>query len=588
MTIRTAENFMLGLSLAIGALLFIIAKMDINLLFLILRRAIWPDFVKKGFYYWRFLNFRIDDRLRSFRNRVIFVMAVPSVLWLILRTVHFFWFNKYLMWTEYLEPVTLRNLGTFFGGDFSFPAPIFVPGLWNSPSLMIKTLASLFNVLMLWFYFNHRAQTLVYPNFARDLRMALLLAKPSAEINERNLPKVTFDYEGAQIDFTGFLFSFEKFLALVPAIQNKMGCTFLSIQKGKNSAQIKYTYEKFPKVIPFPEDYVSTSPRFIPFATNTKSLVGLEFDKYPHAVFSGLPGYGKTVGLLSVLRMASRVNPNTIALILDPSTKDGIDFGFLKYDPEDLFAFRQNRLSELEMKPFPNVVLATEMEQVYAVIAWAMQETRIRAGMCSDPRYLCQDVFELWERAYYKDHPDEIRPTILLVCDEMASLHLAFGEGGRLTEPEKQMKGDAQEMIRVGRAFDIHFIFALQSMRFSSMGETRRLFRPHCYHSLPGEVELALEQKVEIPPEKGVFAYPDGGGFALAKSFMTTSAQVVSDMFGAAKRSNKATQNLFLDAYGQSRRIFNPKFMADLNQSKERSRLQVVPVHIGEGDESNS
>lgn len=528
--------------------------------------------------------------LAALRWRMVFWMSLPHVIW---------WFGFILASSPELrsyalefigpwQPATLRTLPAVFGKPaldiYSIPLPF----------LVVSADKVLHLALPIWYYviftfFSNRAAAglMSVGDFESDFKAALLANRAAADIDEKHLPRVKALNGLAQIDANGTSFGIEQLVALSPKIQPRMRCSFISVRKKELPHQLEviYSYSPFPESMPFGEWWrPGADKNTVAFGHNMYEQVSQNLQKVPHILISGMTGFGKTVTLDAIFAAAFMADPNTVLILLDPSPKDAVDFGHLKYDPDERAEHLRGRLAEFEVSPLAGVLVARSYKEVFALISWARRQLQDRSELCGDIKYLAPDLDTLEQKPAFQSAQGQefIPPRIFLAMDEVASLRLIETGGGRKDDDLTQAREDLSVIIQTGRAFKINVILSLQSARFKDLGYTRKQLESYSMYQKPGEVELALDVKhpVTIPKQQGVFAYSDGYGYSLGKSYLIRSdetAQVIKQQFSKAR---KVTQRCYASARAAQSQILANEKLSRVDELRERALISEREVTI--------
>lgn len=516
--------------------------------------------------------------------------ALSSLRWRL-----FFWMSaSHLVWWLVFVLATspeLREPGLKFIGAWKPVAlhGVPLPFIVLSPNRVLQFAIPFWHYVIFTYMVNRAAMRLMsVGDFENDFRAALLANRAAADIDEKHLPRVKALNGRAVIDANGTSFGIEQLVALSPRIQPRMRCSFISVHRGEMPSRMEviYSYSAFPEVMPFQEWWRPPADKnIVAFGHNMYEQVGQDLGKIPHILISGMTGFGKTVTLDAIFAGAFMSDPDTVLILLDPSPKDAVDFGHLKYDPDERIEYLKGGLQEHEVGPLDGVLVARSYKEVFELVSWVREQLNARCELCANINYLAASLDELEKKPAFQtpEGKERIPPRIFLAMDEVASLRLIEGGTGKKDDELTQAREDVAVIIQTGRAFNINVVLSLQSARYKDLGYTRKQLESYSMYQKPGEIELALDIRhpVTIPKKPGMFAYSrDGYGFSLAKSYMIRSdetAQIIKMQFS---KSRKTTKRCYRSAVAAASRILNNEKLARVEELRERALMTEREVVI--------
>jgi len=567
------EQIILGVYIVLGIAALIGFTYDgaahAGQLFKTVKSLLWPSWF---FRMWGFIAREHESSVivKAFLKGSITFAYMPTVAWVIAWVVS----NFYPIPPQYLDfavPMTFSK-----GLELSGYRVIEIDWLLKwipTPFVYSESLITMQGLSLGWFManmlrLNARADVLFKKHdFKKDFLEGLEAVTAFPEVRTGKKPYVRVATGQAFISTTGVSLSLDKIKQLAPVLQSRMGCRFIKIDEGDGpgSCVIDFSYRGFPKLVRYrPSEMKHPNPNFIPLGTDMRNMVGHDFDFDPHMLIAGLPGRGKTVTLVTVCIALFNQNPNTILIVIDSSSKQGIDFGFLEFDPKERNEYLTGNRDLHEVHTLPLVMIVKDYAKVPQALGWVQNEMNRRARLCGDMRYKVPNMSRLYQHAYYKE---EKQPRIVIMTDESAFLE------EMIRESEDRSGSSFREIARTGRALDINIVQAIQEPVQKNLGGKRNLLKAYSFFLPQAHLKL-LDIDFQMPDEKGVFCYlTKSGGVALAKAYMSEEDECANFIAEQTKKANQTTHRLFRELVA----CVNQAFRDDMMEKVER-KLQTSAI----------
>lgn len=543
-------------------------------------KAWWEEtkqlfFPKYIFKLYRFLAKKRDEAglVGAFIKGSFIFAYVPAVCWLAWWLI-----SKLLPVGEYLYLVTpmsvshLINLLGYQATSFDFYGIDLLPILsyLPLPFFYAKSEIMFYGLSLAWALtcnvrLNKIAQAYFRDgDFKKDFLAVLKAHNAFVEARDNKMPYVRDVKNGlALVSTRGISLTPQRVKELAPIIESNLGCWITKVDQGQNKDEmiIGYRYQPFPEMIKFnPEKHRHPNPRFIVMGTDMNELVGHAFTKDANVLIAGLPGKGKTYSLVTMSMSIFAQNPNSILIVID-AAKQAIDFGFLKFDPEEHKEFLRGERDAHDVHQIPLVLVIDDPNKVENVLRWCLGEMERRNRLCGDMRYLANGLRDLYANPNYKDDP---LPAIYIMTDETALLNDMIDDNS---------DSAFNRVARLGRAFDMNCIFATQQTYQKDVSSRRNFLTPYSFYMKASQLKL-VGIDLQVPNEAGVFAYETAnGGMALAKGFFVDKKECAPFIAQQTKKANRTTHKLFQELKAASQENFDADLMDKVERKLTGSKL---------------
>jgi len=332
------------------------------------------------------------------------------------------------------------------------------------------------------------------------------------------------------INTSGFLFSHENFVRILPELESFTGLRTISIAKsGHNSIiNLECSHKDLPSgLIPFNQVPRPTDMRQINFGFTGKNWVGVKLGKDKHLLVAGNTGAGKSVIFEDLIAAAPA---NCIFVVID-FLKDAIDFQACKYDPYKLAVLKQQRakngMSAAEFRercwkfdPIPMLTVADSKARAVLAFRWVYGELLSRLDILG--LHVESSIEALSDKEVM--HDPERFPWIVVMLDEAAAMTFASANDPQISE----IKRVIDRLTVLGRAMGIMMVQATQIPSAKAVGSdnamsTRGNYQWIVLNMSARHIKMLTEMQFDVPGGNeqefvGTFAKEHGNGHLFAKA----------------------------------------------------------------------